>query len=219
MSTKAAVSLAPRKEPRQRRSEATVDAIFDATIQVLSSGGSQRLTTTRVAERAGVSVGTLYQYFPNKQSLLHSVLERHLRRVGECVDRAARSAHAASLDVMVSSVVRAFVAAKTERVDEARALYSVASELDASGLVRAVSERTRRTIEVLLTSVPGQRFENVELVAFMWLAALVGPTRALLEDGAGEKMLGALPAQLESLSLAYLQREIRPRGLENRERP
>jgi AcrR family transcriptional regulator len=54
-----------------------VEAISEATIQVLLSHGADRLTTTRVAERAGVSVGTLYQYYPKKQSLLFAVLVNH----------------------------------------------------------------------------------------------------------------------------------------------
>ena len=57
----------PRKTPIQARSTVTVEAISEATIQVLLTHGADRLTTTRVAERAGVSVGTLYQYYPNKQ--------------------------------------------------------------------------------------------------------------------------------------------------------
>ena len=59
-------TLRPRKTPRQARSAATVDAIFEATIQVLLVEGEKGLTTTRIAERAGVSVGTMYQYFPHK---------------------------------------------------------------------------------------------------------------------------------------------------------
>ena len=55
--------LNARKRPRQARSAVTVDAIFEATIQVLLADGIHRLTTTRVAQRAGVSVGTMYQYF------------------------------------------------------------------------------------------------------------------------------------------------------------
>ena len=54
----------------------TVEAISEATIQVLLAVGLDRLTTTRVAERAGVSVGTLYQYYPNKQALLYAGRER-----------------------------------------------------------------------------------------------------------------------------------------------
>ena len=59
--------LTPRKIPRQARATATLDAIFEATIQVLVTDGPHRLTTTRVAQRAGVSVGTMYQYFPHRR--------------------------------------------------------------------------------------------------------------------------------------------------------
>src|ERR1017187_10195022 len=78
----------PRKTPVQARAAITVGAISEATIQVLLSHGADRLTTTRVAERAGVSVGTLYQYYPNKQSLLFPALEAHLDKVSEVVESA-----------------------------------------------------------------------------------------------------------------------------------
>ena len=74
MTRTASPLLDPRKTPVQARSAVTVDAILSATIQVLLAEGQERLTTTRVAYRAGVSVGTLYQYFPNKQDLLRAVL-------------------------------------------------------------------------------------------------------------------------------------------------
>src|ERR1700722_7332233 len=78
--------LEPRKSPVQARSAASVDAILEATIQVLLSVGKERLTTTSVALRAGVSVGTLYQYFPNKSALLQAALKRHLAEVTEAVE-------------------------------------------------------------------------------------------------------------------------------------
>src|SRR5260221_12647692 len=93
----APTAFEPRKTPVQARSTVTVEAIYEATIQVLLSEDAERLTTTRVAERAGVSVGTLYQYYPNKQSLLFAVLERHMNKVSEAVEaaweRARRKPH------------------------------------------------------------------------------------------------------------------------------
>jgi len=62
--------VSSRKTPRQARSNELVAAVLDAAIQVLQSEGAQRFTTARVAERAGVSVGSLYQYFPNKAAIL-----------------------------------------------------------------------------------------------------------------------------------------------------
>src|SRR5207248_3622284 len=80
-------SLRSRKSPVQARSAASVDAILEPTIQVLLNVGKERLTTTRVAFRVGVSVGTLYQYFPNKSALLQAALKRHLNEVTETVER------------------------------------------------------------------------------------------------------------------------------------
>src|SRR6186713_3472467 len=63
-------SVSSRKQPQQVRSTGLVAAILDAAVQVLAKEGAQRFTTARVAERAGVSVGSLYQYFPNKAAIL-----------------------------------------------------------------------------------------------------------------------------------------------------
>ena len=78
--------LEPRKSPVQARSTASVEAICEATIQVLLGVGKERLPTTKVAARAGVSVGTLYQYFPNKSSLLQAVLRKHMEEVTLAVE-------------------------------------------------------------------------------------------------------------------------------------
>ena len=70
--------LSPRKTPRQRRSTATVDAIVEAAARVFAEGGYGRANTNRIAETAGVSIGSLYEYFPNKDAILVAVAERHL---------------------------------------------------------------------------------------------------------------------------------------------
>lgn len=62
--------IASRKQPQQARANRLIEAVLDAAVQVLMKEGAQRFTTARVAERAGVSVGSLYQYFPNKASIL-----------------------------------------------------------------------------------------------------------------------------------------------------
>jgi AcrR family transcriptional regulator len=69
-----------RKRPRQARARATFDAIVEATAQVLVSEGYTGLSTNRVAERAGVSIGTLYQYFGNKDGLIDALIDRELER-------------------------------------------------------------------------------------------------------------------------------------------
>ena len=196
--------LEPRKTPCQARSVFTVNVVFEATIQVLLSDGLPRLTTTRVADRAGVSTGALYQYYPNKQSLLHAVLQRHLDYVAESVEQACNQYHHEPLAVMVEGLVRAFVDAKTVRVDESRALYLVAAELNSAGLVSQASKRMVAAMSSMLATATDAQFDELPMVTFMFLSAMVGPTRSVLEGGAPPTML--LREQLVMLCDAYLNR-------------
>ena len=69
--------LSPRKSPRQERSRATVEAILEAATDILIRRGASRLTTNRIAERAGVNIASLYQYFPGKHAILAELRRRH----------------------------------------------------------------------------------------------------------------------------------------------
>src|SRR5215510_7358974 len=134
-------SLTPRKSPRQGRSIATVDAIFEATIQVLLSDGLIRLNTTRVAGRAGVSVGTLYQYFPNKQALLFAVMEQHLAMLADAVEKACGEVQGATVETIAEVVVKAYLHAKMAQAEISPALYRIAMELDARALIEVALRR------------------------------------------------------------------------------
>jgi AcrR family transcriptional regulator len=70
--------LIPRKEPKQKRSKAMYDAILDATTHLLSENGYAATTTNHIAERTGISIGSLYQYFPNKDAIAVELLQRHI---------------------------------------------------------------------------------------------------------------------------------------------
>jgi AcrR family transcriptional regulator len=83
--TRRQVRMTVRKQPKQERAQETVAVILDATAQVLIKAGFESLTTNRVAELAGVSIGSLYQYFPNKMALVSALIERHLDSVHAAV--------------------------------------------------------------------------------------------------------------------------------------
>lgn len=83
MTDRPSASISSRKQPKQTRSNELVAAILDAAVQVLAREGAQRFTTARVAERAGVSVGSLYQYFPNKAAILFRLQSEEWRRTTE----------------------------------------------------------------------------------------------------------------------------------------
>src|SRR6185437_12667327 len=75
----------PRKTASQKRSRATVDALVEATARVLIKEGYDRTSTNRIASVAGVSIGSLYQYFPSKEALVAAVIERHMQELSRVV--------------------------------------------------------------------------------------------------------------------------------------
>src|ERR1700749_4355100 len=79
----------PRKQATQSRAVATVDAILKATARILVKEGYDRASTNKIAERAGVSIGSLYQYFPSKEALIAAVSERHSHEVVQAVSQAS----------------------------------------------------------------------------------------------------------------------------------
>jgi AcrR family transcriptional regulator len=83
MTDRPSPSVSSRKQPQQTRSTELVAAILEAAIQVLAREGAQRFTTARVAEKAGVSVGSLYQYFPNKAAILFRLQSDEWRQTSE----------------------------------------------------------------------------------------------------------------------------------------
>ena len=73
-------TLNPRKLPTQGRAKVTVDAILQAATHILDKEGLEKANTNHIAEVAGVSVGSLYQYFPGKDAILSSIIERYIKR-------------------------------------------------------------------------------------------------------------------------------------------
>ncbi len=108
MPTRTSRRRLPRKLPKQARSQQTVDAILTATARVLVKDGYDRASTNRIAQIAGVSVGSLYQFFPNKQSLFATLRKRHFDELDEVISRMEglrslplRSAIRAAVDLMI----------------------------------------------------------------------------------------------------------------------
>ena len=197
--------LEPRKSPVQARSAASVDAILEATIQVLLNVGKERLTTTRVALRAGVSVGTLYQYFPNKGALLQAALRRHLDEVTEAVELVCREQKGETLRRMATALITAFLEAKMRDAKTSVALYSVSSDVDGAKIAQQMGVRTNKAIVGMLASAREPLTKDPQLVASMLQGAMGGVSRRLLESGAPEKQFDALLQELIFFACAYLE--------------
>ena len=206
------VAFEPRKRPIQARSAVTVEAISEATIQVLLSQGEERLTTTRIAERAGVSVGTLYQYFPNKQSLLFAVLEHHVNNVAARVEAACVSARHKPLAEMIKEMVEAFVDTKMERADISVALYRVSADVGGTTLTKRASQRLRKAVEAMLQTATDAKSPPDKFAIDIMLAAMAGAMRSLLEAGPTSATVRKSREQLVLLCQSYIAAATVKRG-------
>jgi AcrR family transcriptional regulator len=204
MPAAALVAFEPRKTPIQARSAVTVEAISEATVQLLLRHGIERLTTTRIAERAGVSVGTLYQYYPNKQSLLFAVLEHHLNNVMEKVEAACEGARHKPLAEMIRDMVEAFVDAKMERADISVALYRVSADAGGPALIKRISQRSRNAVEAMLQTATDAELLPDKVTIDMMLAAMAGVMRSLLEAGPSPVTVRKSREQLVLLCQSYM---------------
>ena len=203
--------FAPRKTPVQTRAAVTVGAISEATIQILLKQGVNRLTTTRVAERAGVSVGTLYQSYPNKQSLLFAVLAEHLDTVAAAVEAACEQARHKRLSDMIRAVVEAYVDAKMERIDVSLALYQFAADVGGPALAKRVGQRSRKALEAMLQTASDIASTPDPFAVEMMFAAMAGATRHVLEAGASPAMIRSLRQHLVVLCQSYMRAQHAPR--------
>ncbi len=100
-------ALTPRKAPRQARAQATHDAILEAAAQIIGAGGLSAFNTNAVAQRAGVSIGSLYQYYGNKDALMVALIHRQQKRQLMSVAQAVASVEDADLATKIRRIVRA----------------------------------------------------------------------------------------------------------------
>jgi AcrR family transcriptional regulator len=143
----------PRRMPQQSRAQATVDAVLEATAQVLLKEGWEALSTNRIAREAGVSVGSLYQYFPNKQAIVRQLLmqyseEQHAQLASNLMSLRAGM----PLDETIRRVICAVIQARLSSPSLMRACFE---QLPAGEQVLLLGDWSRRTtplVEIALTS-------------------------------------------------------------------
>ena len=197
-------SFKPRKQPVQARSEATVSALFDASIQVLLAVGYRRFTTTRVAERAGVSVGSLYQYFPNRPALITSVIERYLEGLRATIEQHCRDLRGSTLDQLVRGLVDAVIAAKWEHIEVSRALHEPFADIGGTQLVNASAVKTAGSIAEVLRSCADASFRDVDRLALLIVISCSSLLQAAITDQTGAIGREALRAHMRAMVLGYL---------------
>ena len=197
----------PRKQPRQARSRALVEAILDATERVLAQEGSEATTTTRVAEVAGVSVGSLYQYFPSRDALLAAVIERRVER-----DEQEFLAHLGTLgDASLATVLRAGARWLVEVYRREPELYrTMVEEMERVAreprVQALLDDSIARTVAMLAPHREALAVDDLELAVYTLVTAQVAVVRdavrrrpALLEGPRLGDLLGTLAVRFFGL--------------------
>ncbi|HEV2171119.1 MAG TPA: TetR/AcrR family transcriptional regulator [Candidatus Binatus sp.] len=187
----------PRKWASQERSRATVDALLEATARVLMKEGYDRASTNRIAEVAGVSIGSLYQYFPSKEALVAAVIDRHTQEISEVTRKALVKAAA----LPIESAAREFVSVAidghrinpklhgvlAEQIPRVGRLENIEANVrDGYALVRGYLEAHREEIGV----------DDLDLAAFVVVTVVEALTHAavlrrpdILADGKARRFV------------------------------
>jgi AcrR family transcriptional regulator len=159
------MDVKPRKTPRQSRARATVEAIVEATAQLLLEEGFDKFTTARVAERAGVSVGSLYQYFPNKAALASALIDRSCEDFLTAFARTLAARHHATLAECIRGIVEENLVSHNLTPALHRAVRELAPRLGVSDRTEQVSRDIAGMIESMLREHAAEIDPTIDLTA------------------------------------------------------
>jgi len=184
-------SISSRKQPKQARATELVTAILEAAVQVLASEGAQRFTTTRVAEKAGVSVGSLYQYFPNKAALLFRLQSDEWRQTGGLLRDIFEDTRQPPLE-RLRALVHAFIRSECEEAAVRGALNDAAPLYRDTPEAREARASGERTAQIFMREALPEAPEAVR--------ALSGELIMMTLSAVGKDFSGSprTPAEIET---------------------
>jgi AcrR family transcriptional regulator len=205
----------PRKSASQERSRLTVDTILEATTRVLMKEGYDRASTNKIAAMAGVSIGSVYQYFPSKEALVAAVSERHTREVLQLMRNVLNKVAARPVEVAAREFVT--VAIEGHRVNP-RLHRVLAEQIPRIGRLQNVEAINRDAHALIRGYLDAHRDEidvaDIDLAAFICVTTVEALTHTavlhrpdILADGKAEKFVD----ELTDLVVRYLKKSDRLR--------
>ena len=205
LAVKRPVPNRPRKIPRQERSKVTVETILEATARVLAREGYERATTNRIAEVSGYSVGSLYDYFPNKESLVAALIERHAEEMVAAVESSFRVNADYPLPVAVRSWVESGVRAHSHNPGLHNVLVEQVSGVGDSERIGEFEERITRSVKAYLERHAGEiEPQDLSLASFVVVQADLSLTHKAVAERPGSLEDGRLVDEVTSLVVGYL---------------
>jgi len=212
--------LTPRKLPKQRRSQATVRAILEAAAQVFERHGYAAGTTNRIAARAGVSIGSLYQYFPNKDAILLALVHEHLAEGTAALEpHLQRLSDGARFDDVLPHVVAAMVALHAQAPGLHRVLFE---ETPLPPALRAELDRLEDHLVAITAAAlaadasaedPVAAAVDLRLTARVAINAIEGLTHRLVLRPPPDVTPDTIAAEVTKVVRAYIEtggRSLRP---------
>jgi AcrR family transcriptional regulator len=189
-----------RRQAKQTRSQATVDAVLEAAARILLRAGYVAATTNRIAEVAGVSIGTLYQYFADKDAVFDALIQRELETAGSVLDAAAIDG-----DQPLESSLRQLLDAFRRLQPRGPELYRQLEHVPNALLRSRLAERNERAVAFARRLLEAHRAEirvdDLDLAAFMLVHATQGIALSASPELFGER----LTTELARLFTRYLQ--------------
>ena len=191
----------PRKKPQQARAQQTVNAILEATIQVLEREGPEAATTTRIAEVAGVSVGTLYQYFSHRDAIFDALQEREFSKALEMTEAILNEGnHVSSPRQVVEQCVKGMLSLHTGHPGVHRVLAMAGLRPTKADRLQSFDMRVIGIVRHFLSVTGSVRRKNVDAAAFVafqcvravLLARLLEPSPGLNDDTMVEELVDLL---------------------------
>jgi AcrR family transcriptional regulator len=193
----------PRKQPRQERSKATVEAILEAAADIVARRGAAGLTTNHIADRAGVNIASLYQYFPNKQAILAELRRRHGNEQRAAARRALAAGHTDDVMSILRTLLEASLAAHAVNPD----LHRVFSEELPALRYAEIAAADRPLIDAfqnfLKRSEPGRR--DPDLTAWLLAVIVDAAIHRAVVDRPEDVASGRITGELVTLLSRYLE--------------
>ena len=200
-----ATSAEPRKPPNQARAKATVNAILDATARILAEDGFEAVNTNRVAELAGVSVGSLYQYFPNKGSLVGAVAVRHTEAMAAVIADGVRAAADDDLPSLVKALIRSTMQAHAANPKLRRAIIEELPRIGRPARIAELKRGIQESVVALLTARQSRiKVKDIPMAAFVIINTVEHLTHVAQTAGHDARDLARLERELNDLVLSYL---------------
>lgn len=205
MTTRRKNQISSRKKPQQARSNELVAAILQAAIQVLEKEGAHRFTTARVAEKAGVSVGSVYQYFPNKASILFRLQSDEWRQTTDLLSSILLDARTPPLE-RLRTLVLVFIRSECEEAKVRIALHDAAPLYrDAPEAKEARASGERAVVTFMKEALPGASPATRELAGDLIITTMSEVGKGFSESPRTAAEIKAYSAALADMFCAYLK--------------